>query len=205
MEQTGPPPDLSRIRESAAAASKMNEQQVRDELKRKDASLTKLWDAYEIQERDLEKLKERISYLENALASKENAIQTLKQFAEGRDGRARDTELELVEIKRFKDDAEPKIRSLESQLRASEERYTKVLRLWEATYETAQFWRKAAEERDSWFDRHIGAFGDFKRALDERETMLRKNRQEAEQLSIAERARKAALQASEPSSARGKP
>ena len=195
MDPARSSPDMAASRGEAFEASHANTQQLKDELEKKKAALFKLWDSYEMQERDIAALKDRIAFLEQEHLQKDNIIQNLKVHTESKDGRLRDSEIEVIALRRHKDEADPKIKTLESQLRAAEDRYAKVLKLWEASYESAKFWRKSAEDRDAWFDRHIGAFGDFKRALDEREEMLMRHRKEAASLEIAETARKRSMEA----------
>ena len=185
--------DMNALRGEADAAAQANMASLKDELAKKQSALVKLWDSYEHQERDIAALKDRIAFLEQEHLQKDNIIQNLKVHTESKDGRLRDSEMEVIALRRHKEESDPKLKSLESQLRAAEDRYAKVLKLWEASYESAKFWRKAVEERDSWFDRHIGAFGDFKRALDERDDMLVRHRKEAASLEIAETARKRAM------------
>lgn len=185
--------DMNALRGEADAASQMNLQSLKDELAKKQSALVKLWDAYERQERDSAALKDRIAFLEQEQLQKDSIIANLKVHTESKDGRLRDSEIEVISLRRHKDESEPKLKSLEQQLRGAEDRYAKVLKLWEASYESAKFWKKAADDRDAWFDRHIGAFGDFKRALDERDDMIQRHRKEAASLEIAETARKRAM------------
>jgi septal ring factor EnvC (AmiA/AmiB activator) len=197
---------MSAIRGEVDSASRLNEQKIRDELEKKQAALIKLWDSYELQERDISALKDRISFLEQELLQKDSIIANLRSHTESKDSRLRDTEIDLISMKRFKEESEPKIKNLEQQLRSADDRYAKVLKLWQATYESAKFWRKACEERDQWFDRHIGAFGDFKRAMDERDDMIARHRKEAASLEIDEAARRAALPQADAGAARsGRP
>jgi len=190
--------DMNALRGEADAASQANAQALKDELAKKQSALVKLWDSYEHQERDIAALKDRIAFLEQEHLQKDNIIANLKVHGESKDGRLRECEIEVIALRRHKEESEPKLKSLESQLRAAEDRYAKVLKLWEASYESAKFWRKAAEDRDAWFDRHIGAFGDFKRAIDEREEMLQRHRKEASSLEIAETARKRSMEMGAP-------
>ena len=195
MDPARSSPDMAASRGEALEASQANTQQLRDELEKKKAALFKLWDSYEMQERDIAALKDRIGFLEQEHLQKDNIIANLKVHTESKDGRLRDSEIEVIALRRHKEESEPKIKTLESQLRAAEDRYAKVLKLWEASYESAKFWKKAAEDRDAGFDRHIGAFGDFKRALDEREEMLMRHRKQAASLEIAENVRKRSMEA----------
>ncbi len=194
MDHMRQSPDMNSIRGEVDAASQANIQHTKDELAKKQAALVKLWDSYELQERDIAALKDRIAFIEQEMLQKDSIIANLKVHTESKDGRLRESEIEVISLKRATEVSEPKIKSLEAQFRAAEDRYAKVLKLWEASYESAKFWRKAAEDRDRWFDRHIGAFGDFKRALDEREEMLARHRKEAASLEIAETARKRAME-----------
>lgn len=193
MDPIRPSPDMSQFRGEMDAAAMANAQQLKDELAKKQTALVKLWDSYEHQERDIAALKDRLAFLEQEMLQKDNIIANLKVHTEAKDGRLRESEIDVIALRRFKDENEPRMRSLESQLRASEDRYAKVLKLWEASYESAKFWRRACEERDQWFDRHVGAFETFKHALGERDDMLKRHRKESAALEIAESARKRAL------------
>jgi chromosome segregation ATPase len=180
-----------------STAHRDSEAKLKEDRQRAEDRLKKLWDAYEIQERDVVKLKERISFLEQELLQKDNIVATLKTTLEARDGRLREEELELVSAKRSLETAEPKIKSLESQLRNAETRYSNVLKLWQASYESARFWKKAHEDQNEWFEGHLGLVGNLSRALEERQEMLARVRREAATLDIEEEARRKALKASE--------
>jgi septal ring factor EnvC (AmiA/AmiB activator) len=170
---------------------------MKEDLKKAADKLQKLWDAYEMQERDVVKLKERISFLEQELLQKDSIVANIKAALEARDTRLREQEIELVTTKRSLEAAEPKVKSLESQLRGAESRYSNVLKLWQASYESARFWKKAHEEQNEWFESHLGLMGNLSRALDERQETLKRVRREAAALDIEEQARRGALKGSE--------
>lgn len=188
---------MQALRGEMGSAHRDSESKMREDLKKAADKLQKLWDAYEMQERDVVKLKERISFLEQELLQKDNIVATLKATLEARDTRIREDEIELVTAKRSLETAEPKIKSLEQQLRGAENRYANVLKLWQASYESARFWKKAHEEQNEWFESHLGLVGNLSRALDERQEMLTRVRREASALDIEEQARRAALKDAE--------
>jgi chromosome segregation ATPase len=188
---------MEALRGEIGSVSRDNEAKLQADLKKAADKLGKLWDAYEMQERDVVKLKERISFIEQELLQKDNIIATLKATMEARDNRLREQDIELTAAKRSLDAAEPKIRSLESQLRGAENRYSNVLKLWQASYESARFWKKAHEDQNEWFESHLGLVGNLSRALEERQDMLNLVRREAAKLDIQEEARRKALKESE--------
>ncbi|HEX9710382.1 MAG TPA: hypothetical protein VGB42_10520 [Candidatus Thermoplasmatota archaeon] len=188
---------MAALRGEIDTAHRDSESRMREDLKKAADKLQKLWDAYEMQERDVVKLKERISFIEQELLQKDNIIANMRAALESRDTRLREEEIELVTARRSLESAEPKIKSLESQLRNAETRYSNVLKLWQASYESARFWKKAHEEQNEWFESHLGLVGNLSRALDERQDMLARVRRESAALDIEEQARRAALKGAE--------
>lgn len=195
MEQMRRAPDVGDMRGEIDAGQRGNEQRLQDELNRTKSKLTKLWDAYEAQEKDVVRLKTQISTLEQELLQKDTINANLKQALEARDSRLRESDVELHGAKRSLESAEPKIKSLESQVRASEERYARVLRMWQATHEASRFWKKSYEALNEWFDRHIGLVGDLTRAMGERDDLIKNVRRESAGLEIEQKMREQAAKA----------
>ncbi len=187
------PSDMTGARSDFDVSAKADAATLRETLRKKQESLNKLWDAYEAQEREVVKLKEKLSHAEAESLESESALTNLKMALEARDTRTRELDIELIRLRKFKEEAEPKVHSLEAQLRGAEDRYSKVFKLAEVVSEKAKYWQRGAEERDAWFDRHIGVFGEFKRALEERETMMSRLRTEAAGLETQETLRRQGL------------
>ncbi len=192
------PSDMAVTRSDFDASSKADAATLREALRKKQESLNKLWDAYEAQEREVVKLKEKLAHADGERLESESALTNLKMALEARDTRIREMDIELIRLRKFKEEAEPKVHSLEAQLRAAEDRYSKVFKLAEVVSEKAKYWQRGAEERDTWFDRHIGVFGEFKRALEERETMMSRLRAEASGLETQETLRRQSLKSAHP-------
>src|SRR5258706_16400874 len=86
MDPARSSPDMAASRGEAFEASHANTQQLKDELEKKKAALFKLWDSYEMQERDIAALKDRIAFLEQEHLQKDNIIANLKVHTESKDG-----------------------------------------------------------------------------------------------------------------------
>ena len=195
------PSDMTGSRGDFDFSSKGDAAALRDNLRKKEESLKKLWDAYEAQERDISMLKEKLSHAEAATLEHDSSQTNLKLALEARDTRIREIEIELIRLRKFKEEGEPRVHSLEAQLRGAEDRYSKVFKLAEVVSEKAKYWQRGAQERDAWFDRHIGVFGEFKRALEERETLMARLRAEAAGLESQETLRRQSLKAASTGSA----
>ena len=85
----------------------------RREYEKEQERLTKLWDAYEIQERDFEQAKEKIKVLDDIVAEKERIILSLRQVAENRDAEIRDLEIKVSSLERENSSFEPKFKEME--------------------------------------------------------------------------------------------
>ncbi len=189
---------MQALRGDMGAAHRESESRLQEEKKKAEDRLKKLWDAYELQEREVVKLKEQVAFREQEILQKDHVIATLKTTLEARDTRLRDQDIELAGAKQKLETAEPKIKSLESQLRSAETRYNNVLKLWQASHESERFWKKAYEDQNEWFEGHLGLVGNLSRALDERQEMLNRVRREASTLDIESDTRRKAVQSMQP-------
>jgi chromosome segregation ATPase len=133
--------------------------------------LAKLWDAYEKQEKEMAALKEKIGHLENDLMDRERIIKSLKDVLEGRDRRTRELEIELTSLRGDKTSWEPKIRSLEADLRMERERFAKLFILAEELEDEVKLAKKTIEADDEWFGTHLDVFSDIQRAVDDRKKL----------------------------------
>ena len=103
--------------------------------------LAKLWDAYEKQEKELAALKEKVGHLENDLMDRERIIKSLKDVLESRDRRTRELEIEMTSLRGDKSGWEPRLKSLETDLRLERERFAKLFALAEELEEEVKLVR----------------------------------------------------------------
>jgi chromosome segregation ATPase len=114
----------------------------RREYEKEQERLTKLWDAYEIQERDFEQAKEKIKVLEDIVGEKERIILSLRQVAENRDAEIRDLEIRMSSLERENSAFEPKLKEMEKELKKQRDQFSKLYSLAEELDEELRYARK---------------------------------------------------------------
>jgi len=134
--------------------------------------LAKLWHAYEKQEKEMAGLKEKIARHDNDLMDRDRIIRSLKDVLETRDRRTRELEIELTSIRGDKSAWEPKLKSLETDLRLERERFAKLFALAEELEEEVKVAKKAIESRDEWYKNHVDVLGNIQRAMDDYDKMM---------------------------------
>lgn len=145
----------------------------RREYEKEQERLTKLWDAYEIQEKDLAQAKDKIKVLEDVVQEKERIILSLRQVAENRDSEIRDLEIRLSSLERESADFEPKLKEMEKELKNQRDQFAKLYSLAEELDEELRYTRKEIEIRDEWFRDHINVFSSMCNAITSREDIIR--------------------------------
>lgn len=145
----------------------------RKEYEKEQGRLTKLWDAYEIQEKDLEQAKDKIKVLESVIQEKERIILSLRQVAENRDAEIRDMEVRITSLERANTEFEPRMKDLESELKKQRDQFAKLYSLAEELDEELRYTRKEIEIRDEWFRDHINVFKSMCNAISSREDIIR--------------------------------
>jgi chromosome segregation ATPase len=134
--------------------------------------LAKLWDAYEKQEKEMAALKEKVGHLENDLMDRERIIKSLKDVLESRDRRTRELEIEMTSLRGDKSGWEPRLKSLETDLRLERERFAKLFALAEELEEEVKLAKKAIAARDEWYRTHVDVLGDIQRAMQDYDVMM---------------------------------
>jgi chromosome segregation ATPase len=145
----------------------------RREYEKEQERLTKLWDAYEIQEKDFEQAKEKIKVMEDIIAEKERIILSLRQVAENRDAEIRDLEIRVSSLERENSSFEPKFKEMEKELKKQRDQFSKLYSLAEELDEELRYARKEIENRDDWFRDHINVFKGMCNAISSREDIIR--------------------------------
>lgn len=146
--------------------------EVSSELELERQRLAKLWDAYEIQEKDLAQSQDKITGLERELEEKDRMIQTLKEVAEARDREIRELEVKVNSLEKEHSQCQPRILDAEDKLKTERARFAKLYSLSEELEEELKDTRKKLEVRDKWFNQNIDIIRNLQRAIDERDSML---------------------------------
>ena len=145
----------------------------RREYEKEQERLTKLWDAYEIQEKDFEQAKEKIKVLEDVIEEKDRIIQSLRQVAENRDSEIRELDVKMSTLERENSTFEPKMKEYENNLKKHRDQFSKLYSLAEELDEELRYSRKQIELRDDWFRDHINVFSGMCNAIKSREDITR--------------------------------
>jgi len=134
--------------------------------------LAKLWDAYEIQERELAESKEKIRVLEMEVEEKTTMIDTLKGVIADRDKDVRDVEVKLAALEKIHSKCGGKTEELEKEIRRSEDRFTKLYAIAEEMENELKDVRRKLQLRDDWFKDNIDIIKMMAKAIEERESMI---------------------------------
>ncbi len=123
------------------------QQNVYGELKKEQNRLAKLWNAYEIQEKELESYKQKIAGLEKALADRDILIEGLNRAVAERDEKIRNTEAKILSLK----SSETKMQELTNKYEKEKERLEKLYLLSKELDTELANMKKEVEARDKWF------------------------------------------------------
>ena len=145
----------------------------RNEYEKEQDRLTKLWDAYEIQEKDFEQAKDKIKVLESVIEEKERIILSLRQVAENRDAEIRDIEIRVSSLDREKSEFDPRMKEMEKELKKQRDQFAKLYSLAEELDEELRYTRNEIEARDDWFRDHINVFSGMCNAISSREDIIK--------------------------------
>ncbi|HID73796.1 MAG TPA: hypothetical protein EYP43_01960 [Thermoplasmata archaeon] len=139
----------------------------KEEYEKERIRLAKLWEAYEGQQRDIDEMNAKITGLERELDEKERIIKSLKEVLEMRDKEIRELDIERSKLKHRNAELEPRIESLERDMKHELERFSKLFALAE---ELENELNKAKEEikiRDKWFKENIAVFRGLAAAIED--------------------------------------
>lgn len=142
---------------------------VYDELKKEQERLAKLWNAYEMQEKELGACKQKIAGLEKTLADREIMIEGLNRAVAERDERIRNNEAKMPALESSK----TKIQELTNKYEKEKERLEKLYLLSKEMDAELANMKKEVEARDRWF---LGIEEPIKKianALGERSKMIK--------------------------------
>jgi len=144
----------------------------RKEFERERQRLTQLYDAYELQEKELASLKEKLSKQEEVLTQKEGIIRSLREVLAARDAENRELHIELTGLRTDKSAWDPRIKELESKLRLEQDKVGNLFKL--ATDLDAELKEAKAQidARDRWYKKNILVMNNIKRAMDEHDQMI---------------------------------
>ena len=144
----------------------------RKEFERERQRLTQLYDAYELQEKELASLKEKLSKQEEVLSQKEGVIRSLREVLAARDAENRELHIELTGLRTDKSTWEPRIKELEAKMRLEQDRFGNLFKLAMDLDAELKEAKSQIDARDRWYKKNILVMNNIKRAMDEHDQMI---------------------------------
>jgi chromosome segregation ATPase len=136
--------------------------------------LAKLWEAYEVQQRDIEGINAKVLGLEKEVDEKERIVKSLKEVLEMRDKEIRELDIERSKLRHRNAELEPRIESLESDMRSELERFSKLFALAEDLEADLNKAKAEIVRRDVWFKENMGVFKGVSGAIEDWEVQIHK-------------------------------
>lgn len=141
-------------------------------LQKEKERLAKLWDAYEVQEHELEQATDKIMKLEKEIMEKSAIIEDMKRSLRERDEKIRNLEIEMALIERTKGDLEPRYRELSKKYDDERARLSKLYEVAEDLEGEIEVLRREITDRDNWFKNLEEPFRKIAESIDERKEMI---------------------------------
>lgn len=134
--------------------------------------LAKLWDAYEVQEKELELAMKNITNLENKITEMDRVNGVLKKAVEDRDKEIRVLELKVISLEEENSKFQPQIEELQRTLNEEKERYSKLFAISEELEEDLTKTKSEIEIKDKWFNRNVGMLENIRESIVDRNVKL---------------------------------
>lgn len=134
--------------------------------------LAKLWDAYEVQEKELELSIKKISTMETKIEELDRVNSVLKKAVEDRDKEIRDLELKIIAMEEESSKFQPQLDEISRLYKEEKERYSKLFTITEELEEDLARMKKENEIKDKWFERNVGMLENLRESIVDRNVKL---------------------------------
>ena len=134
--------------------------------------LAKLWDAYEVQEKELELSIKKLATMEHKIKELDRVNGVLKKAVEDRDKEIRDLEIKVITLEEENSKYQPQFDELNKIYKGEKERYAKLFAITEELEEDLAKTKKESEIKDKWFERNVGMLENIKESIVERNILL---------------------------------
>ena len=141
--------------------------QIESSLSLEQQRLEKLWDAYELQEKDLNAALDRINFLEADIETKQTMIASLQELLAERDNKLRDMEIERQRQGKVEAEYEPRINVMEDTMNDQTEKYDRLLSITQEMEDELDLARKSLHARDSWFNLNVSSLESISEVIKE--------------------------------------
>lgn len=146
--------------------------EVEERLGEETDRLLKLYDAYEIQEKEMVNLKAEIEVLEKEIVEREIEKDSLEGLLNDKDSRIRDLELKSAKSSKQVDFLEPELQKMEEKYTREKERLGKVFGITEELDNDLRLAVSEMKARDDWYVNHMSLFEDLNKAIKERYELI---------------------------------
>jgi len=146
-----------------------------DRLGEETERLLKLYDAYELQEKEMVNLKAEIEVLEKEIVEREIEKESFETLLSEKDNRIRDLELRATKSSKQVDFLEPELQTMEEKYSREKDRLGKVFGIAEELDNDLRLAVVEMKSRDDWYVDHMGLFEDLNKAIKIRYEMIERS------------------------------
>ncbi|MFW3147022.1 MAG: helix-hairpin-helix domain-containing protein [Thermoplasmatota archaeon] len=143
-----------------------------DELRLAKERLMKLWDAYEVQEKEMAAALAKVKDLEEKGKDKERVIETLRELVDQKDSELRKLELKGSSLDKETSDFRSRITELSESLNMERSRYKKLFVITQEMERDVERLTDEVEARDRWFRDNLSFFEEFPARVNKRVEMI---------------------------------
>ncbi len=145
-----------------------------NDLSKDQERLAKLWDAYEVQEKELELATKNVSKLESKLKEMDRVNSVLKKAVEDRDIEIRELEIKVIGLEEEKSKFQPQLDELQKLYNEEKERYSKLFAITEELEDDLAKAKKEVKIKDEWFEKNVGMLENIRESIIDRNVKLKK-------------------------------
>ena len=166
--------DLMSDEDGGTVTTEVQLKECNERLSEESERLLKLYDAYEIQEKESVNLKAEIEVLEKEIVEREIEKEGLEGLLDEKDHRLRELELRAAKSSKQVDFLEPELQKMEEKFTREKERLGKVFNIAEELDNDLRLAVSEMKARDDWYVAHMALFEDLNKAIKERYELIEK-------------------------------
>ena len=157
--------DLMSDEDGGTVTTEVQLKECNERLSEESERLLKLYDAYEIQEKESLNLKAEIEVLEKEIVEREIEKEGLEGLLDEKDNRLRELELRSAKSSKQVDFLEPELQKMEEKFTREKERLGKVFNIAEELDNDLRLAVTEMKARDDWYVSHMALFEDLNKAI----------------------------------------
>ena len=143
-----------------------------EELRLSKERLMKLWDAYEMQEKELKTMTGKVKDLEEKLREKDRVVETLRELVEAKDIELRKLEVKGTTLDKETADHKGRLDELTENLNLERGRYKRLFLITQELEKEVDRLSKELEDRDRWFRDNMAFLEEFPARVGKRLEMV---------------------------------